>query len=116
MQHNHHSAFVILLAVLLCTALVAASAQAPAGSSAQGASSTPVNLNTATPSQLDTLPGIGPKVAARIVEYRQKNGGFKKVEELMNVQGIGEKLFLKLKPLVTVAPAKTERQGTSPAA
>ena len=68
-----------------------------------------------TPAQLDALPGIGPKVAARIVEYRQKNGGFKKAEELMNVQGIGEKLFLKLKPLVTVAPAKAERAGTSPA-
>ena len=114
MQHKH-SVFVALLAVLLCTGLVAANPQAPAGSSAQGGASTLINLNTATPAQLDTLPGIGPKVATRIVEYRQKNGGFKKVEELMNVQGIGEKLFLKLKPLVTVTPAKAERQGTSPA-
>ena len=65
-----------------------------------------VNLNTASAADLDKLPGIGPKTAALIVEYRQKNGGFKKVEELMNVKGIGEKSFLKLKPLVTVAPAK----------
>jgi len=114
MRHTH-SAFVVLLAVLLCTGVVAAAPQAPAGSPAQGGASTLVNLNTATPAQLDALPGIGPKVAARIVEYRQKNGGFKKAEELMNVQGIGEKLFLKLKPLVTVAPAKAERAGTSPA-
>jgi competence protein ComEA len=99
----------------MCTGLVAASPQAPTGSAAQSGAPALVNLNTATPAQLDALPGIGPKVAARIVEYRQKNGGFKKVEELMNVQGIGEKLFLKLKPLVTVAPAKTERQGTSSA-
>jgi competence protein ComEA len=46
-------------------------------------------------------------MAARIIEYRQKNGGFKKVEELMNIRGIGEKAFLKLKPLVTVTPPKT---------
>jgi len=109
------SAFVVVLAVLLCTGVVAAAPQAPAGSQAQGGASTLVNLNTATPAQLDALPGIGPKVAARIVEYRQKNGAFKKAEELMNVQGIGEKLFLKLKPLVTVAPAKAERAGQPPA-
>jgi len=110
------SAFVVVLAVLLCAGVVAAAPQAPAGSPAQGGASSLVNLNTATPAQLDALPGIGPKVAARIVEYRQKNGGFKKVEELMNVQGIGEKLFLKLKPLVSVTPAKAERAGTPPAA
>lgn len=65
-----------------------------------------VNLNTATVEQLDGLPGIGAKMAARIVEYRQKNGPFKKIEDLMNVQGIGEKNFLKLKPRLTVTAAK----------
>lgn len=67
----------------------------------------PLNINTATAAQLETLPGIGPAVAARILEYRQKNGNFKKVEELMNVKGIGEKAFLKIKALVSVAPSKT---------
>jgi competence protein ComEA len=67
----------------------------------------PVNLNTASVSEIATLPGIGPKAAERIVEYRQKNGGFKKIEELMKVKGIGEKSFLKLKPLITV----TEKAG-----
>jgi competence protein ComEA len=61
-----------------------------------------VNLNTATTAELETLPGVGAKMAARIIEYRQKKGPFKKVEELMNVQGIGEKNFLKLKPQLTV--------------
>lgn len=66
------------------------------------ASSTMVNLNTATMEQLEALPGIGRSTAQRILEQRQKSGGFKKIEELMNVKGIGEKSFLKLKPLITV--------------
>jgi competence protein ComEA len=66
-------------------------------------SSNPVNLNTATTAELQTLPKIGAAAAARIIEYRQKNGGFKKVEDLMSVKGIGEKTFLRLKPLVVVS-------------
>jgi comEA protein len=68
----------------------------------------PLNLNAATEAQLEALPGIGAATAARIVDYRKKNGGFKKVEDLMNVKGIGEKSFLKLKALITVAPSRTE--------
>jgi competence protein ComEA len=69
----------------------------------------PVNLNSATVPQLEALPGIGRATAERIVEYREKNGGFKKIEELMNVRGVGEKSFLTLKPLITVAVAKADR-------
>jgi competence protein ComEA len=68
----------------------------------------PLNLNAATEAQLEALPGIGAATAARIVEYRKKNGGFKKVEDLMNVKGIGEKSFLKLKALIAVGPARGE--------
>jgi competence protein ComEA len=68
----------------------------------------PINLNTATVAQLETIPGIGKATAERILEYRQKNGGFKKVEDLMNVRGIGEKSFLKMKPLITVVATKSE--------
>jgi competence protein ComEA len=71
-----------------------------------------VNLNTATVADLQGLPGVGAKVAARIVEYRQKQGPFKRIEELMNVQGIGEKSFLKLRPQLTVG-VKTDTPQSS---
>jgi competence protein ComEA len=83
----------------------AATADKPAAARASKPSATataPVNLNTATQAQLEALPGIGPKAAELILDYRNKNGGFKKVEDLMNVKGIGEKSFLKLKPLLSV--------------
>jgi competence protein ComEA len=91
------------LSLLLGTA--AATAQGP-----NVAQKPTINLNTATVDQLATLPGIGPKTAERIIEYRTKSGGFKKIEELMNVKGIGEKSFLKIKPLVS-APPKAEKSG-----
>lgn len=71
-----------------------------------------VNLNTATVDQLAALPGLGERMAQRIVEYRQKNGPFKKPEDLLNVKGIGEKNFLRLKSLVTAAPPKAEARQT----
>ena len=89
---------------------VSASAQSSSRSAAATqAAAAMVNLNTATLAQLETLPGVGKATAERIVEYREKIGGFKKIEDLMNVQGIGEKSFLKIKPLITVATSKAER-------
>ncbi len=96
----------LILAVLLAAPMISAG-QTPAP--AKGTPAAVVNINTATVDQLDALPGIGAKLAARIVDYRQKNGGFKKLEDLMNVQGIGEKNFLKLKPLITLGQPKAEK-------
>ena len=56
-----------------------------------------VRINTATIEQLDTLSGIGPAMAGRIIDYREANGGFKNIEELKLVSGIGDKLFEKIK-------------------
>lgn len=61
-----------------------------------------VNLNTATIDELVTLPGIGRSYAQRIVEFREKNGPFKKVEDLLNVRGIGEKTFERIRDRITV--------------
>ena len=99
----------VLSAVL--AAAVPLSATAVERQDAPAAKSAALNLNTATLEQLETLPGVGRRTAERILEYRTKNGGFKKIEELMNVKGIGEKSFLKLKPLVAV-PVKTEKAGS----
>ena len=65
-----------------------------------------VELNTASAAELRTLPGVGERTAERIIEYREEHGGFEKIEDLMNVRGIGERTFLRLRPLVRVdAPA-----------
>jgi competence protein ComEA len=96
----------LLVALAVCASPVAAQNPPPP---AKAAAAAPLNLNTATAAQLESLPGIGARTAERIVEYRQKNGGFKKIEELMNVRGVGEKSFLKLKPLIVVTPPKAER-------
>lgn len=97
----------LIALVLACAA--GAGAQETPRPPAKATASAPVNLNAATREQLEGLPGIGARTAERILEYRQKNGQFRKVEDLMNIQGIGEKSFLKLRPLVTVGPARTER-------
>jgi competence protein ComEA len=104
---------IVVLVLGLASVASAQTAAAPKAAKAKATKTvvgltTPVNLNTATVAQLDALPGVGTSTAQRIVEYRQKNGTFKKIEELMNVKGIGEKSFLKLKPLITVGGEKTD--------
>ena len=71
----------------------------PAASANPGAQ---INLNTATADQLDELPGVGPTLSGRIIAYRTEHGGFRSVEELKDVSGIGDARYADLKDLVTV--------------
>jgi comEA protein len=61
-----------------------------------------VNINTANLEELQTLPRIGEKVAQRIIDYRKEHGPFEKIEELMKVRGVGEKIFKQLKDKIEV--------------
>ena len=83
--------FIIALAALLaCSTSIAA-----------------VNLNTATRDELVALPGIGPAKAQAIVDYRNQHGPFRSIEEIRKVKGIGEKLFISIKPELSIgAPAR----------
>ena len=107
--------FVIVLAAILIgfgawPPLNADAQRAPKPpAAAKPASSDAINLNSATASQFADLPGIGVKTAELIVQYRVKNGPFKKIEEIMNVRGIGEKSFLRIRDRITVAAPKSEK-------
>ncbi|MGY0067263.1 helix-hairpin-helix domain-containing protein [Streptomyces sp. QTS137] len=78
----------------------APAAGGPAGAAPGAGPATPVSLNTATLDQLDSLPGVGPVLARHILDYRTRNGGFRSVDELREVNGIGDRRFADLKNLV----------------
>ncbi len=61
-----------------------------------------ININTANLTELDSLPGIGPAIAQKIIDYREENGKFKKIEDLQNVKGIGDAKFEEVKDNITV--------------
>lgn len=96
------TAFAVVLALLVGSAASFAAEKAPAR----------VNINTASVEQLVEVPGIGPALAARIVEHRQKAGAFKSLQELMNVKGIGERSFQKLQPYLTAGEAPAREAGS----
>jgi len=89
----------------LIRSCILALAVAGALSSGERAPIRPVNLNTATLTELMQLPRVGLKTAERIVSFRKQHGGFQRPEELMNVKGIGEKSYARLKTHVLVAAA-----------
>lgn len=81
---------------------IAAGVLPSTGAVAPGAPAQPIDLNTATLEQLDTLDGVGPGIAQRILDYREQHGGFRRVEELGEVPGIGDKRLATLLALVTL--------------
>lgn len=101
--------FCAALAGLVLAVLVGAGALAGPASGAASKSDTalPVDLNTASADELAEVPGIGPTMAQRIVDWREQNGPFERVEDLMKVKGIGEKSIEKLRPYVKVSKAKS---------
>ncbi len=75
---------------------------APPAAGGAAASGAPIDLNSATLEQLDTLPGVGPVLAQRILDWRSEHGRFGSTDELREVSGIGEATFADIKPLVRV--------------
>jgi competence ComEA-like helix-hairpin-helix protein len=96
-----------LAAVLLSMALPVLAAPAAEGNAEGKKGPNVVNVNSADAGQLALLPRVGPSVAQRILDYRKKNGPFKSAEDLMLVQGIGEKTFQLLKPYVATSGETT---------
>ena len=98
--------FGALLALPALVALFVLAVPAPALGAAGDEKAPRVNLNAATVEDLASLPGIGPSYAKRIVDYREKNGPFKRVEDLLNVQGIGEKTLEKIRDRISLSSGK----------
>jgi competence protein ComEA len=94
----------VLVSALACVAPAAAS---PAAAPKAGASEArPIDINTADTAALESVPGIGKSLSQRIIAFREKNGPFQSVDDLLKVQGVGEKSIQKLHPYLTVAKAK----------
>jgi competence ComEA-like helix-hairpin-helix protein len=92
---RHHFSFTLSVALLISLAVAAAQKKPP---------SLPIDLNTATAEQLEQLPGIGPSTAKAIVQFREKSGPLKRVEDLLAIHGISKARLEKLRPYVTVTP------------
>jgi competence protein ComEA len=92
----------LIWACLLCLGIALAPATMLAQQTAKSPAVEKVNLNTANAEQLQTLPGVGPAMAKSIIEYRSKAGKFGKIEDILNVKGMGEKKFQKIKDRLVV--------------
>jgi competence protein ComEA len=94
-------AAVVLAALVALTGSLWA-VEAAQGSGGTNGSSQPIDINKATAKELTAIPGIGEAIAQRIIDFRDKEGPFRRVEDLMKVKGIGEKSFQKIRPHVKV--------------
>lgn len=114
MKHVFRTVAGLAIALLCIPAAVQAQGQAPAKQEAAPKEAAKrVNINSADSSQLSMLPRVGPSVADRIVDFRKDNGPFKKPEDLMLVQGIGEKTFQLIKPYVATSGDTTLKEKVS---
>ncbi len=98
------------LVALLCNVAVAAGNE-PAGRAGGAAIVGVVNVNSATAEELALLPGVGPAKAQAILEYRKEHGAFKRVEDLGEVKGIGEKALERIRPHVALDGKTTAQPG-----
>ena len=105
-SRNTARSALFLVAVLCASGLAAAD-------TSTAASGKKININQASAKELANLPRVGSKVADRIVEYRQAHGAFARVEDLMEVKGIGEKLFTELKPYLALSGPTTLSEKVS---
>ena len=100
----------IIGALLLVSTCAAWGGAAGKSAAPKAAPSGTININSASAEQIALLPRVGIKLAERVVEYRKANGSFKKVEDLMEVKGVGEKLFVVLRPHLSVSGENTLTQ------
>jgi len=113
--------WIVMLAILILVAVVAfrqgsREYQATADSAAKPTLTAdlerPIDVNHASQEELQVIPGIGPVLAKRIVDYRHKNGYFRTVQDLVKVKGIGPKLLLRWEGLIVALPDTIEKKGT----
>ena len=102
---RHLAPALVLSAALAATALTAPPF-VPLASAAASAEAKPVDLNAAGSDELEAVPGIGKSLASKIVAFREKNGAFKSVDDLLKVQGIGEKSLARFRDRLTAGKAR----------
>ena len=107
MKSRNTARAALALAAVLCVSGLAAADSADASSGKK------VNINQASAKEISNLPRIGIKVAERIVEYRQAHGAFSRIEDLMEVKGVGDKLFTELKPYLALSGPTTLTEKVS---
>ncbi len=107
MSFRSQIATALLLAIVLaCASAAPVAAASSAAPKATASEARPVDLNTADSAALESVPGIGKSLSQRFVSFREKNGPFQSVDDLLKIQGVGEKSIQKLRPYLTVSKAK----------
>lgn len=100
------TALLLVLTLALAGAAFPLSAAPAAAPKAAASEARPIDINTADGAALESVPGIGKSLSQRILAFREKNGAFQSVDDLLKVPGVGEKSIQKLRPYLTVAKAK----------